>query len=770
VPAKATNKVDLVEPLRKFIEKTFSPDVVEQHLPALMQLNQQREDLRTTQNKNEYTRDLYLRYLGLLESLDKRFPINDDNIRIQYTWFDAFKNTKSTQYNLQYERACSLFNLGSITSHVAVSQNRSTPDGAKKSCHFFQLAAGTFEHLKDYLQQRPHQASTPDLTTELLVMLVGLMLAQAQECFCEKAAKDGMSANVITMLAAQTAEYYNGTHNAMISSGLKNHLDKSWSRETKIKAFYFEAMANYYASIGLHAKDLYGEEVARLQIAVSHIGDDFVKANIRKTPAEFQEWFNKLSETITKAFLVAEKENDSIYHERVPKPMELAKLASKSMVKVLPIVDLTLKGDNDPFNSLLPFEILQSVSVYNERKASLLREELKLIQEHNDFAKGSLGSMNLPAAIERIEERAGVPVPLQKKMSIIREEGGASLLFGLLLSLQNLGKEDENIIKEAVQYLDDEEQEDNEARKQFGDKWIRPHSHALTGNLRQEAAKYKSNVEQATKSDTYIAQKLGEIEHDLNILAGDVRELQSRLPSGNEPSEATLDAIASLQKALGRLDACIAERSSLEVELKALVASDDISSLLLGTHTSHESIQQDQIRKYESLQRKLRTNFEQQNQLLDIISNENAKFVASKSNNTQSKKRDEILEQLSKSFVTYSELKGNIREGTEFYTNFKEILNAFRTRCRDFAYARKSEKSDVLRQLQSSITGIGAPQTQSRSPYAPQYTIPGAWQPHMPVLYQSQAQPPASQSSFSPFPSQPPPAGYTYYTGFGDKG
>jgi len=61
VPLKATNKVDLVDPLRKFIEKTFARDIVEQHLPALTHLNQQREDLRTTQNKNEYTRDIYIR-------------------------------------------------------------------------------------------------------------------------------------------------------------------------------------------------------------------------------------------------------------------------------------------------------------------------------------------------------------------------------------------------------------------------------------------------------------------------------------------------------------------------------------------------------------------------------------------------------------------------------------------------------------------------------------------------------------------------------------
>jgi len=187
--------------------------------------------------------------------------------------------------------------------------------------------------------------------------------------------------------------------------------------------------------------------------------------------------------------------------------------------------------------------------------------------------------------------------------------------------------------------LDEEEQEDNTARKQYGDRWMRPHSHALTGNLRQEAAKYKSNVEQAQKSDAYIAQKLGGVEHDINILACDLSEIQLRLPSNNAPTEETLDAINALQQSLGLLDACIAERSLLETELKALVSSDDITSLLLSTQYPHEVVYQEQLRKYEGLQQRIRANLEKQNRLMELICNENARFVESKAKNSQSKKK-----------------------------------------------------------------------------------------------------------------------------------
>ena len=119
---------------------------------------------------------------------------------------------------------------------------------------------------------------------------------------------------------------------------------------------------------------------------------------LRAVATEVQDWFNRFkevpygppnyhlacwpdgSEQLNPAFLAlshqvvakakstAEKENDTIYHERVPSQEQLAKLPQKAMVKSLPPGDLTLKSDKDPFSSLVPFHILQSASVYNVQR------------------------------------------------------------------------------------------------------------------------------------------------------------------------------------------------------------------------------------------------------------------------------------------------------------------------------------------------------------------------------------------------------------------
>lgn len=53
----------------------------------------------------------------------------------------------AAQYSIHYEKANVLFNIGAISSQIAEIQNRSTEEGLKKSCHFFQLAAGAFEQV-----------------------------------------------------------------------------------------------------------------------------------------------------------------------------------------------------------------------------------------------------------------------------------------------------------------------------------------------------------------------------------------------------------------------------------------------------------------------------------------------------------------------------------------------------------------------------------------------------------------------------------------------
>jgi hypothetical protein len=85
-------------------------------------------------------------------------------------------------------------------------------------------------------------------------------------------------------------------------------------------------------------------------------------------------------------------------------------------------------------------------------------------------------------------------------------------------------------------------------------------------------------------------------------------------------------------------------------------------------------------------------------------------MMGRQSNNANAQ-REQILQQLNTSYKIYVELKGNLREGIQvsthyihftdhdlqFYTNLQDILKQFGRKCEDFAFARQTEKQDLLK-------------------------------------------------------------------------
>lgn len=60
---------------------------------------------------------------------------------------------------------------------------------------------------------------------------------------------------------------------------------------------------------------------------------------------------------------------------------------------------------------------------------------------------------------------------------------------------------------QAIRLLDEEERQDTQMREHFKEKWTPKPSAELTVNLREECAKYRAIVENATNADKVIKEK-----------------------------------------------------------------------------------------------------------------------------------------------------------------------------------------------------------------------------------------------------------------------
>jgi len=641
----------------------------------------------------------------------------------------------------------------------------------KTAYQLFLNSAGAFQELKDDLEKHP-QPNIIDLSFEAANMFINLMLAQAQEIFSDKAVKDNTNPTLVAKLYAQASEFYEIALTNLNHPSLANVVPKNWAPHLQIKSAMCKASANQLLA-AVHGKsDEYGLQVARLKYA-NDILEDAKKKFLKNVTSDAQSAFNNLQNNIIKLFQSAEKENDTIYHDTVPANPPAIEKKAVAKPAPLPADILKLPQDKDPFYKLIPFAITEKLSIYQERKDTLVRDEMKGIDEQNQLAIGMLASMNLPGAIEALETPSGVPQAIEQKRVEMQKEGGAKLILELVDTLNKLADEDSRIMDKALKNLDDEEKEDNEMRTQWGTRWQRTPSHTLTANLRQESAKFRGNFDHARKSDAYVMKKFQDNQQFMVKLSGSANELLGAIPSNNAQTYSH-PAVQSLKQSLSILDKLIAQRNSLKAEITDVSKKDDISSKLLNLATSandgYDQFYSDELQKYSNAQNQLRQNYTEQANLLNKIQQENSQFVASKQQNNTNAQREQILQSLNTAYKVYGELKGNLREGIQFYTNFQEILKHFERKCADFAFARKTEKQDLLNEIQVQATGVQSPPQQQYNYQPPpnqpppnqpsQNKPPQAQQPQ----YQAQPQygyqqPPPQPHAQQPY-QQPPPQSY----------
>jgi hypothetical protein len=137
------------------------------------------------------------------------------------------------------------------------------------------------------------------------------MLAQAQECFWQKAVIDHMKDGLIARLAAQVSDFYDRA----LSTGMASvNIPSDWITHITAKKLHFYSAAQYRKGIeavsGVAGSN-YGEEVARLQEALRNVNKalerkNFLGRGVREDLLGLQSMLQRDSER-------AEKDNDLIY-------------------------------------------------------------------------------------------------------------------------------------------------------------------------------------------------------------------------------------------------------------------------------------------------------------------------------------------------------------------------------------------------------------------------------------------------------------------------
>ncbi|KAG6879119.1 hypothetical protein C0992_005096 [Termitomyces sp. T32_za158] len=672
--------------------------------------------------------DASLLYHAQLVSILTKLPA-DIGLDIAYAPVFQEDSVPITMRSLVFERCGVLFNLASLYSQLAASEDRSTMDGIRRATANYQHAAGVLSFLKTTAIPKmvypPDEEDVPrDLSETFATSLELLMLAQAQECSWQMAKLNQYKNVLIAKVAARVASLYQAASQAIrgASPSIKDIFPSDWLPHIEAKSHHFSAVSHYRKSIDEIETSRYGIEIARLQEAQAEAKKAYdIARRGRIKPSVLQD-IQSLLETVQKSLSRAERDNDLIYHHDVPAASSLIGIAQTNLVSsTVPsaLSDPTSLIGNGRliFGELVGWGTKEAINIYNDRRQNFLKEKiLDASAELQHTADEALRILHLPSALEALERPVGLPPSLLRKAEEVRLEDGPTKIEVSIEDVQRLSQQDQAILDEAMDVLDNEASEDEAARKV--NSLDRLPSHEANVELITKEKRYRTILTQAAASDETVRQKWDEWEQSIIELTWSEEDLEASIPSSTISSSATTaqgretqNHSRALRVQIEALDDLHRTREQLVRRAQTLVAADDIRERVMRlaagyarlaevTPAMFEDVLDGELAKYDKFFVEMGEIWQRQRAIIAEIQRLNELFLRSRKDDPVIKEREHALQNLELAYHKYREIMENLDEGIKFYNDLATILLQFKETCKNWSRSRNQQIHSLTRSLQ----------------------------------------------------------------------
>eukprot|EP00887_Chlorella_sp_A99_P006063 scaffold22.g6063.t1 len=752
VHAKKTEPLDLKHPLLDYVAATYGQKAAQDAADDLEEVNALRAQVAAATGSLHEQRATLAKYFRVLSLMETRFPISraPDHAALAFDWGDAFRpRTRAEQASVHFEKAAVAFNIGAVQSQAGLGADRRTEEGLVQSAKLFQEAAGTFAYLRDVACLKVEAPRPTDLTPEAASMLEKLMLAQAQECVLEKASNDKKSPAVIarrvpiqqtklislsavlskaavrllgwgwvecwlSWLAKQASLFYTECSRLLSSPPLNQHFDRSWLAHATVKSQLYDVESIVQNSAALRDADPIAgvaKEIARLRASQGILAA--AKKEAKNASKELQDNVAAKEAAVATRLVKAERENATVYLQRVPDEADLPPIAPHSVVRPVPPPDLrpTEEQQHGLFTTVVPDTSAKALSRYTDMVDGLIRRQLDALAGASDEARLRLREWELPEALNALEAgtTAALPDGVRAELEAIQEAGGVRHLQEVQQQIRELRAVACEELEQCEADLAAEAAEDEELRGHYGARWRRAPSAQLTKVMRDKVAGYRSNLDVAGESDKRLDAKLASeaaafAALDPEAAATQMPRLQSPMLSVDNMEPAT--AVSTLRGALEGLATLSGQRAALEEALKAEKARDNIlPKLLANSETNQEALFRQELAKYDGLVKEVDANAAKQAQLLGVIATSYATFRSSYGFAEWRKSCEAsggglaAAQGIRTTIASFKELRDNLGEGLRFYMSLQEAIGALKQQVGDHCMTRRIQRDDLIEDL-----------------------------------------------------------------------
>ncbi|KAF8452576.1 BRO1-domain-containing protein [Boletus edulis BED1] len=767
IPRKTAEEVDWTTPIRNLIAKSYgeNPETYAQEYQALQRC---RQDAVKGAGSDMTGRDLLYKYFGQLELLELRFS----EIRVNFSWHDAFTNKVTMQTSIAYEKASVLFQIAATHSAIAASQNRSNPEGLRLAFHYFRSCAGMLSYINDNFLHAP----STDLSREVIKFLVGIVLAQATEVFLEKCTDEKKANSLIAKIASQAAFMYTSLSEEAKDFMGKGIFDRNWVTLIQIKSKFFGSLAQFYRAQVDSKAGNHGESLVRYTLAES------LAKESHRTAQSFSALWAHVSPTLpadagasilerTKSHLQvctdrkneAQRDNDLIYNAVLPSSDALPAIDKASVATPTTIQEVYSAPEvqkiigPDIFIKLIPLSVHESASVYSEEKAKLVRKEVENAESAEVEVRSALEAMGVQEGLGRFKAMAegGIDaedeIPLEVRrwredIGVMEDRESVDALTRELSRLKDAVKSElESISRE----LDGESRECESMRVKYDHLWTQEPSASLNKSLRQDLKSHLNALEAAATSDKQVFAIWDTVKGDISLMLSSGLEELFRASVQRGGTESLLDLEISwethdeqeraqigqhtteIEERLGRIKKIAYERNEVLKDLKEKIQADDVSHLLLLNRRNNNvepALFAAELEKFRPYQQRLAATVHHQQIALQEIQSvwkslrdTAGRGPGAKKWEEREKRKKDAIRRISRSRDGYMEVRDGLTKGLQFYNQLTELSSTLSRNVQSFVSERRLERGKLAGQaeVQQRLSSPQAPPPVEAKPRVP---------------------------------------------------
>lgn len=673
IPFKRTLQVDLQKHLGELIDKTSlqSAAVFQDDLETVQRL---RDSILDSDLSEQSLKD-HVAYYYTLSLLSHNFPRD----QIKFTWFQTLSTNSisSSQYSFNWDRYNVLYNIAALLSLMAIDLNPLGNSGnLTLQCKYFQISAVILNYLITQ-NNNVSRSQDEDLSSSKaficdlasLKALQNMMMAQAMECYWKKAIADGMKDKIIAKMSSQVVTFYDQTIHYSEKSIL---IRADWIQHFQDKKIYFQSSTLYRMATDYHSKEQYGLEISCY---------NEIKRLLSRCKFDTTMFQKKVNESLNDI----ERDNDFIYNQLVPE-MAPSLVKPMNMLKVdIPMEEILFKNVNIDqnklnllFEKLLPVEVMESATVFKERKTKYIQDKvISPLQALNKLLKEK--------TIETSGNDCNV-IKLAKLHSVSPDELSKFVLaLGDLKQNQINVQSQLNVIKGM---LDNELQTDQDLRDTHGKlRWNLPESSMVNKPYLDKLNLLNKYLQQGIQVDSHTNEMFDSVDKDL--VTADIK-----LPKKDDP------LIKKVTDAMDKRDAYIAEleKKSWDNSILPKLIED---YRLHGDNNNFETVYLEHVNStfQDDLKFIEREKGINDDLILNMTTRQEQQALETQNGSEGKMKRldarELYIEDFKYSLKLLDDVKSNIMDASKFYEDLITSVNNFSKEVNEFVHSRNLQKQEL---------------------------------------------------------------------------